>query len=278
MNEQSNFDIPTEQTEKVIIVSEEELKKEKSRSILAIIFYLATLFVAASFIAYAIGYILCQKYELDMLTFVEGLAATDFTEYDPMYLKVSALCQGWANLLSYLLGAVAVCIILYKALIIDFKKIKERPLYFLAYVAICGIAFLVITTVAGILLGFIIDDSVNQATIEMIMTNGGAPTMIVSVVLLAPILEELVYRKAIFNLLRKYGKPACYAVSIILFTLPHMISTDMSNMLIWLIQCVPYALSGFLLCYIYDRSNENIYTSIAVHMLNNILACILIFV
>jgi membrane protease YdiL (CAAX protease family) len=163
-------------------------------------------------------------------------------------------------------------------LIVDFKKIKEKPLYFLAYVGISGFAFLAITTVVSIIFGLFIDDSVNQATIEMIMSNGGAPTMAISVVLLAPILEELVYRKAIFNLLKKYGKPACYAVSIILFTLPHMLSTDMSNMLMWLLQCIPYALSGFLLCYIYDKSNENIYASIGVHMLNNILACILMFV
>lgn len=277
MNDFNQYNVKVEQ-QPISDPSFDEAAKERKACIISVIVYIAILFVLASFIAYAIGVALCKQYKLDLFTFMECLAATDFTPYDPVYLRVSALCQGWANLLAYLICAVIICIVGYKIFVNDFKRILEKPLKFLGYVAITGIGFLVITTLVSILFGFFIEDSTNQDTIEMIIGNGGAPTMIISVVLLAPIVEEFVYRKAIFNFMKKYGPVACYAISIILFTLPHMISTDASNILNWLLTCIPYAFSGFLLCLIYHKSNENIYASIAVHMLNNILACILMFV
>ena len=137
---------------------------------------------------------------------------------------------------------------------------------------------MLITLVVEAIIANFVEDSANQAVIEAILNNGGAIPMVLATVILAPVVEELIYRKAIFYYGNKYSVACSYIVSILLFTLPHMLSSDMSNMAMWLLQCVPYALSGGLLCIIYHKSNYNIYTVILVHMTNNLIACVLAFI
>ena len=110
------------------------------------------------------------------------------------------------------------------------------------------------------------------------MKGPGLVPMIISTIFLAPVIEELIFRKVIFHYTKKYSIVASYLISIILFTLPHMISSSISNFGVWALQCVPYMVCGGLLCLIYHKSGFNIYSSICAHMLNNALAVVLVFI
>ena len=225
------------------------INKNKTSIYLGILSYLCVMYIFASFIiiGLALGYALI--YELDFMQILNTLIVLDFTELTPEILKASAVIQGYGNLIAYLLVTVLVVIFLRKYLVSDFNKVKENPKKFLSYSFVAGILFILISLVIDIIVSRFVSSSQNQATIEMIFANGGALPMVISVVLLAPVVEELIFRKAIFELLENSGKRVAYAASILLFTLPHMLSTQ-SSILTWFIQCIPYAACGFMLCYI----------------------------
>jgi membrane protease YdiL (CAAX protease family) len=252
--------------------------KDRNNIFYAVISYLGILFLLASFITIGIGIIICAKNHLNFFELYESFVVTDFTEISPQIQKASAITQAYGNLISYVLSFVLVVLFLRKYLVEDFSKIKENPTKFIAYSVSAGIIFIFLSLVIDIAFSYIVDPSQNQNNIEMIMENGGAIPMILAVVFFAPIVEELIYRKAIFKLNENGSKVKSYVISIVFFTLPHMLSTDISNIFTWFLQCIPYAACGFMLCYIYEKSNYNIYAVIVVHMMNNILAAALMFI
>ena len=252
--------------------------KEKNNILYAVVSYLAVLFILSSFIIIGIGAVFCIKNHLDFLELYMSFTVTDFTQLSPEIIKASAITQAYGNLVAYALSFALVVIFLRKYLFEDFNKIKESPFKFIALSLGFGLAFIIISFGIDILFSLIVEPSQNQNNIEMIMANGGTIPMIISVVLLAPIVEELIFRKAIFKFNENGSIVKSYVISIIAFTLPHMLSTDVSNFFVWLIQCIPYASCGFMLCYIYEKSNHNIYAAIIAHMMNNLLAAILMFI
>jgi membrane protease YdiL (CAAX protease family) len=46
----------------------------------------------------------------------------------------------------------------------------------------------------------------------------------------------------------------------------------------WVLISIPYLIDGALLAAIYHLSKKNVYASIAAHMLNNLVAVILVFI
>ena len=239
--------------------------------------YLVTLFIFSSVIALIIANILAKSWNLDKQILMKCISSSDFTNFDAPYIKANAISQGWGNFVGYAVALAFVIFFMRGFLKEDFNKLKEKKMYYLILIPVAAILFCGIALLIDFLVGLLVPSSNNQSTIEFIIKNGGAFPMIASV-LLAPILEELIYRKAIFTLCKPYGVIAGYILSIVFFVLPHMLSSDMSNIGVWLLQCIPYFVSAFMLAFIYHKSNNNIYASISAHMLNNIIAVILVFV
>ncbi|MDE5546120.1 MAG: CPBP family intramembrane metalloprotease, partial [Anaeroplasmataceae bacterium] len=196
--------------------------------------------------------------------------------------RLYVFCNSLANLLMYIL--LFVIVIFYmrnhikedeKGLVNGYKKLAWLiPLcaavgYGISYGIEFGIDKIINKT------------SVNQSSIEILIHNGGAVAMFFAVVVCAPIVEELIYRKAIFEYLKKYHIAVSYVVSILVFTLPHVVTTfieaeysPLENILI----CIPYLLSGFLLCLTYHLCNKNVYASWFFHLTNNLISFITIMV
>ena len=84
---------------------------------------------------------------------------------------------------------------------------------------------------------------------------------------LTPIVEEVIFRKVIFNLIEPRSN---HIVAIIatgaIFGIMHVISFGD------FVQAIPYVTMGLVFGYIYWKSNKNIYVVIAVHFLNNFLS------
>lgn len=254
---------------------------KKERIIVVAAVYVAVMFFIASFITMGIALVLSLLYNADFTeVFYSFQSIEEFIDNGNItILKINSISQGLGNMIGYLLVFIIAIITLNNVFVDDFKQlINDKKSFYKWFIPVSAILFIGLTLLIDFLIGFIAPSSSNQQTIEIIMLYGGKIPMIIAVVLFAPVVEEIVYRKILFTALKSHKKYVAYIVSIFCFALPHMISTPMDNVGIFILQCIPYAFSGFLLALIYDYSGENIYASIAAHMLNNLLACILIFV
>lgn len=88
----------------------------------------------------------------------------------------------------------------------------------------------------------------------------------ISVVIVAPIVEELMYRFILNNSLKEYGKLSSLIVSSFLFGIVHC----------QFYQIMPAMAAGIVLSLIYFKTNDIRY-SIIVHILNNLTATLLMF-
>lgn len=81
-------------------------------------------------------------------------------------------------------------------------------------------------------------------------------------ILIAPILEEIVYREFIFNYLSNFNLLFAFIFESLLFTTVHLPNSLLGSL---------YDLIGAItLTYVYYKSHRNIYTSWTVHVTNNI--------
>lgn len=253
------------------------IDEKKSNYGLAAIIYAVLFFFAGTFILIFLTNIFSNIHQVDKLVIIEGLAATDYSNYTETEILVLSKVNGWGNLVIYLLSLIGIIVFLKHDIKEDIKDFIQTAKSETGLLFAVAFGFLVVTYVVDIIVSQFVPVSENQNTIVQIFTGGGALPMVIATVILAPIVEEYIYRKCVFALKPHFGKGMCYVVSILAFTLPHMLSTPMDDIFTWIIQCVPYATSGFLLCLIYDNFKENTCVPIVVHMLNNLVATLLVF-
>lgn len=103
----------------------------------------------------------------------------------------------------------------------------------------------------------------------------------ISVVLLAPIVEELTYRYCLFGGISKNKKWLAYLVSGLVFMAMHSISSfseagGFNKAFVQeLIYLPPYLFSGLALCYAYDKSGY-LGSGISAHLFNNLLSFMMV--
>lgn len=125
--------------------------------------------------------------------------------------------------------------------------------------------------------------SENQLLIEKSFTGFGAVLMFISVVVLAPIVEELVFRKGIFTLFK--NKKAALITSVTTFTLIH-VTTELINLIAngitfigiahLIILIIPYLAMAIFLGYLYKKNDENVVLTIFIHAFVNFIGAIAI--
>ncbi|HKL61303.1 MAG TPA: type II CAAX endopeptidase family protein [Acholeplasma sp.] len=132
----------------------------------------------------------------------------------------------------------------------------------------------VLSQFASSALNYEMTTSINQQAIEeMIMSSYGI-LMIIPVVFFAPIVEELVFRKAIFSLFK--SDYTALIISSLLFGLIHVSSE--ASIQAFIVNGIAYVVSGFALGYVYIKNKHNIWASIFVHAFSNALSVVLIMV
>lgn len=115
--------------------------------------------------------------------------------------------------------------------------------------------------------------SLNQAAIEEMMLSSSGLLMIIPVVFFAPVVEELVFRKAIFSLFK--NEYMALLISSLLFGLIHVSSE--ASLAAFVVNGVTYIVSGVALGYVYIKNKHNIWASIFVHAFSNAVSVIMIF-
>jgi membrane protease YdiL (CAAX protease family) len=115
--------------------------------------------------------------------------------------------------------------------------------------------------------------SVNQLSIVETLHSGQAVMMIISVVLLGPIVEELIFRKSLFSLFK--NKKLAIIISSLIFGLIHLIAEPSLASVI--INLPAYLIPGLVFGYFYAKNDENILVPTIAHILSNLISVLLIY-
>lgn len=235
-----------------------------------------------------------EKREIKLYLTGEGFGArpefiTDYTilNTEKFLEPKTDLSPGASNVASFLIYiglTAAVVLLLFPNIKEDFKAFKNKDATVMVGILTgFGFAFAggIVANAVRNLLEIFLDipggEAVNQISIELAMKSAGAPLMILSALILAPIVEELIFRKTIFELSR--NKWLGLVISSVLFGLIHVSSELMTLTSFghFLYVFVPYVFmgAGFGVAYIVYK--QNVLTTIGAHMLWNLFAIISVF-
>lgn len=248
----------------------------KYKSWIAIVGYLIGFYLIGSIVTVvAIRYFSTDFYSYNVI-----LDALNNGTEDPELKKLCAYSSSLSNGIIYFMITLFLLIFMAKIYKNDAIKFKENWKKNIAVIIIGGILFFAVSYTAGLFIEKLTDNtSANQASIESSFNyRWCAIVMSIVTILGGPIVEEMVFRKSIFNLTSKYHKAVAIIISALLFSLPHMVSTKGVSVGDWFLLLIPYLISGVGLGLIYEYSGENIYVSMSIHLINNLVAVILIFV
>lgn len=238
----------------------EFFKEEKRFNLFAFLGFAAWLFIGSLFFMIPL-YIIGPK--------VSGLSLFDYLSNEQLIIEHSYVITTIANLF-----AIFVFVILF------LNTIKKDGLNFknnlLKYIIIIVVGFLLLIALNYLmnwiygLLGFGEDDtSQNQQAIIDALNGSTKYFVIIYTVIIAPIFEEIIFRKLFYNTLRLNTKLPVWAIVIIIsiaFSLIHV--TDVES----LVYFPQYFVLAFIITGAYAITKENIFVSTGLHFLNNLLA------
>lgn len=174
------------------------------------------------------------------------------------------------NFICFAVNFVAVLVIFRKFLWANLSPVREAPWNVLRW---AGIGFVIYTagnTLFGWVVGLLDPDFVNiNDSVIMEMVQGHFGLMTVGTVLLVPVAEECFYRGLMFRGIYDTSPVLAYAVSMVLFSLAHVLGyvtmVDFGTLVLCFFQYLP---AGFALALAY-RQSGSIYASILIHMTVN---------
>jgi membrane protease YdiL (CAAX protease family) len=109
--------------------------------------------------------------------------------------------------------------------------------------------------------------AINQMIIIDALRSNYTIFMFIGAVILGPIVEELIFRKALFGIIKSEKK--AWVVSSFIFGVVHLLSeTSISNALV---NGIAYIIMGFVFGYIYIQSKKNVVIVTIVHIITNLI-------
>lgn len=184
-----------------------------------------------------------------------------------LVLLLPKLSDGDLNFWLYAIGAAALVLFCRRFLRRDFETLCDRPGAVFLQVLVSYGLMMVGNMAAGLILDLFLPEGNpnNEAVMEIYRRESGKITA--ATVLLAPLLEELIFRAGVFGLFRRKNRTLAYVLSILFFAVYHVwpyALQDPRNGL-YLLQYLPVS---YLLCRCYERT-ETVWTPIFLHMLVN---------
>ena len=173
------------------------------------------------------------------------------------------------NIVVYTSGTLYMLLFAGRFLRRDFDPLCDHPVYCIIQIALCYCMMLACNMVLNsIFLALVPDDTVNpnnSAVMELAELEYGKTAALA--IFLAPLVEEPIFRGAIFGFLRRKSRVLGYAVSMLLFAVYHVWGYAFSEPIYWLYM-LQYLPVSWLLCRCYERCNS-IWGSIFLHMTVN---------
>ncbi len=185
-----------------------------------------------------------------------------------------------SNFVIYVVGIVVLVVLSLQVLKADFGALNKK---FLPIISMIGMGYLFMiggNIVSGALseilsnfFNYDADTSVNQEMINIMLTSNLAPFLIFTIVIGAPIVEELVFRKAFFSLIKNQW--VALVVGSLVFGLMHV--TSETSFAGFFINLLTYSISGAALGFVYIYYKRNIYAPIFVHALANLISLLVFY-
>lgn len=200
-------------------------------------------------------------------------------EYEQLMDKMYTY-QAFAACACEILGISISIIFFRKVFIDDFKSFKQNWLKYLIIIIVLS----VLIFASGYLFEWIYNefdlnsDSENQEAIVEALFGKGKWMMIIQVAIVAPIFEEIVFRKLTYGFLRETKLPGIlnFILVAFLFAIIHCTSENFLSYEAY-IYLLNYFVLSALLTGSYVLCKDNIYASILVHMINNILSLLTVY-
>ena len=168
--------------------------------------------------------------------------------------KLSDKTLSIINIVSYFAIFLTLIIIYYNKLIQDIKRINKKDI---TYIVISAVVLIVLNFIISNLFVSLNVEMENQDTVVNLLNNYKLLT-IISIVLFAPVTEEIVYRYSLSTLFK--NKALFIIISSVIFGAMHGLG----------IVTILYVLMGIILAFCYLKTDKNIISSIIIHILNNI--------
>lgn len=250
-----------------------ELEDIRKRSLIAIMAYLILYVVMGSIITL----VLIKVFESDIYDYTTIQNAISTVSGDRTLDRIAAKINTWTMVLIYLPLSVVLITVMFKDLKEDFASLKEKNYIYYIVMIISAIAFFFISFGISKISTHFVGQSQNEKVLESVFEyKGFGVIMLLITSICGVIVEELIYRKAIFNLLKDKNRWIPILVSTIMFALPHVISTTNVGVADFIIICIPYFIAAFIFAISYEFSGRNIYFTISMHFMNNFITCMIL--
>lgn len=178
--------------------------------------------------------------------------------------------EALVNFIFFAVNFVAVLVIFRKFLAANFRSLLAYPWYTLRCAALGFLIYMGGNAIFSLVVTVLVPDfaNINDAAImEMVQDHFGLMT--IGTVFLVPIAEECFYRGLIFRNLYDKSPFLAYAVSMVIFSLAHVLGyvgmEDLGTLALCFLQYLPAA---FALAWSYRRSGS-IFAPILIHMVVN---------
>lgn len=183
--------------------------------------------------------------------------------------RYSPSINPWFNVF-YDIILTIVGIIIYRHFFIEsFKQCRGRFLKIVLWSFTVGFIILYATNIiSGMFISLISPQTSTNQSMIIEMSKIAPFQMLFSSVVLAPILEEMVFRVGIFSFLYEKNVKIAYFVSSVAFGMVHIISGLLTGDLSQLLFLFPYSLLGSVFCYLYEKQ-ESVFAPMLVHAANN---------
>ena len=182
-----------------------------------------------------------------------------------------------------LLTLIIVVIICFKSIVSNSKDVFKNFKRFVPFVLVAFVVFYLCSIGTNYYLTLIekvfgVGDATNQAEIEKYFQTSDKTIhyvmLFLTIVICAPLLEELEFRKLIFDAFPNTHFIVPVLTSGLLFGLAHMAEFAWTELLYLPVYMIP----GFVLALIYHYSNKNVFATFTVHMLSNLISFIVLIV
>ncbi len=194
-------------------------------------------------------------------------------------VNLNSLGSTLINIIIYILLTVGLFIASYEVLVKDLKALPKKASAITGAILLSTLFMYIGNFFASTITAIVVSafksnviTSLNQAAIVAQLTSKYGFLTIIAVVALGPIVEEIIFRKSLFSLIKNQW--IALVVSSLLFGLIHVTSEfSFAN---FIINLIPYLVSGFTLGLIYIYNKKNIWLSIFAHIITNLISVLFI--
>lgn len=249
--------------------------KMKEKSWITIIIYIVAFYLLGSILIMIVSYL----FQTDTFSYKDIINAMSNETQTEDLKRLCAYVNTISNTIIYACITIFMIIYLKEVFISDFNRFKENLLRNVIVIVVAGALFFTAVYFLDKLIIYLTSTtSSNQYSIELSFGyKVCTPFMFIVTVFLGPIVEEVIFRKSIFTLLNKKHFMISVAVSALMFALPHMMSTK-TSFGDWMLLLIPYLFSGITLGLLYHFGEDNLFITIPVHMINNLIAVLIILI